>query len=95
MDADYLSAGFRCGQDICAYHQEKGGTGMVLVQPCDIHPETVALCSCKYDLSFSFSRPSGDDVEIWKGTDAYGGEAEQHIVHEEELSDEPATDSAR
>jgi hypothetical protein len=83
--AQFLSAGFRCSQDLCAYHLEEGGTGKVLVQPCEIHPDVVAKCDCRYDIEFEFPRPSGDRVEIWKGTDAYGGDAEQHLVHEQEL----------
>lgn len=85
VSAEFLSAGFRCSQEICAYHLEEGGTGKVLVQPCELHPDVVAKCSCRYDIEFEFPRPSKDKVEIWKGTDAYGGEAEQSLVHEEEL----------
>lgn len=85
VSAEFLSAGFRCSQEICAYHLEEKGTGKVLVQPCEIDPDVVAKCSCHYDIRFVFPRPAKDQVEIWKGTDAYGGDAEQHLIHAEDL----------
>lgn len=84
--ATYFGASFRCAQEVCAYYMEKGGVAKVLAQPCDLNPREVARCSCRYDLSFEFPRPSSDAVEIWHGTDAYASAPEQELVFEVDLS---------
>lgn len=86
VGATYLAASFRCSQEVCAYHMEEGGVAKVLVQPCDLNPDEVARCSCRYDLSFEFPRPSDEAVEVWHGTDAYAGDAEQELAFEVDLS---------
>lgn len=85
VGASYLNAMYRCSQEVCAYHLEEDGIAKVLTQPCEMDPELVAKCDCRYDLSFEFPRPPRGAVEIWHGTDNYGSPAEQRLAFEEEL----------
>lgn len=82
VDALYTSASARCGQRKCAYHLEEDGVAKILTQPCEMHPEDVPRCVCDYNLSFTFDAPPSGEVEIWVGSDAYAGPAEQRLVYE-------------
>jgi hypothetical protein len=67
---------FRCEQQACAYVTDSGATTRVLVQPCDLHPTSVAKCSCPYDVSLTLAARAGRTaVEVYKRDDFYGASA--------------------
>lgn len=64
----------RCSQELCAYSHEKGRVIEVLIQPCDLHPDSVAKCSCNYDLSISLALAPGEhEVAVYRRQDEYTG----------------------
>lgn len=44
---------FRDEQEICAYERVDGMTARVLLQPCDMHPESAIKASCVYGFTVS------------------------------------------
>ncbi len=50
VSVDYSHAPFRCSQDVEGYLRRSSGKLDVLVQPVDMDPDSVAKCSCRYDI---------------------------------------------
>lgn len=63
----------RCEQELSGWWQEGGSGAEVLVQPVDMEPDTVAKCSCAYDLSMAV--PTGaTSLDVYQRGDRYGGD---------------------
>jgi len=78
LRASYEEAPFRCQQRVCAYHLGDGAGGArVLVQPCDMTPDSVAKCSCLYRVGFDVAGVEpGRPVELHRRSDRYGAASE-------------------
>ena len=47
---------------------------MLLVQPVDMEPDTVARCDCLYDLDIQWNiEESLETLKVYKRADEYGG----------------------
>jgi hypothetical protein len=55
----YHNAFFRCAQKLCAYRHDFGDVAQILVQPCDMDPDSVAKCSCGYEVGLSVDSSPG------------------------------------
>lgn len=65
----------RCSQELCAYRQRVGDTEQFLIQPCDMHPGSVAKCNCPYRLGLSTKNARTEQlVELYQRSDAYVGD---------------------
>lgn len=71
----------RCNQELCAYANEAGSKLEVLVQPCDLHPEVVPRCSCRYDLTISVpARKEVREVVLYTREDEYASKSKPERV---------------
>jgi hypothetical protein len=72
----YRDAQFRCNdQKVCGYVLESEVATRVLVQPCDMHPDTVTRCSCHYEISFALPARAGrTTLELYRRLDLYGAQ---------------------
>ena len=66
----YRNAHFRCSQDLCGYALQQENEYHVLVQPCDMDPESVAACDCLNDVGIPIQIPGGPkSVKVWRRWD--------------------------
>jgi hypothetical protein len=52
IGVDYHDARFRCAQNVEGFFKASGDDVDILVQPIDMHPDSVAGCDCGYNISF-------------------------------------------
>ncbi len=68
------AATFRCEQRVCAYLGGSEAEAQVLLQPCDMHPETVTRCTCGYSFSVPIElRSTATRVSVQVRNDSLGG----------------------
>ncbi|MEI9937471.1 MAG: hypothetical protein WDO69_09635 [Pseudomonadota bacterium] len=74
-------ARFRCNQSVCAYLDASSDEAKVLLQPCEMSPDTVARCDCGYsfDVPVALSQTTSS-VSVELRSDAYGGEPTSQAV---------------
>ncbi len=72
-------ANFRCAQDVCAYLDDSVEPARLLLQPCDMEPETVAKCVCLYGLEVDVDVPASG-LDVYSRYDSIGGEQEPQLV---------------
>jgi hypothetical protein len=72
----YRNATFRCGQHLCGFVLDAREITRVLIQPCELHPQTAPTCDCLYDVTFALRARAGmTTVELFRRPDLYGAEA--------------------
>ena len=65
--------GKRCDQDLCGFSREHGAATKVLIQPCEMHPESVTNCSCPTEVALVLgARTDRGTIQIWSRNDSYG-----------------------
>jgi hypothetical protein len=68
-------ARYRCNQSVCAYLDASSVEPKVLLQPCEMSPNTVARCECSYSFDVPVELPpTTSQVSVELRSDAYGGE---------------------
>lgn len=67
-------ASLRCDQAVEGFWQVDGDTVEVLYQPKEMHPKSVAKCTCPYDLSITVGSlsPTPSSAAVYARGDAYG-----------------------
>lgn len=67
---EYRHAHFRCEQDVEGFLRRAGGRADVLVQPVDMHPQSVAGCDCLYDISMTIPvEPGSYELTLYRRWD--------------------------
>jgi hypothetical protein len=73
----FEDARFRCQQSLCGYRLDEGATARVLVQPCEMNPQQVPKCGCRYTVGFDLGGVvAGSLVELHQRSDRYGATSE-------------------
>ncbi|HYQ01153.1 MAG TPA: hypothetical protein VER96_20925 [Polyangiaceae bacterium] len=66
---------FRCNQSVCAYLDASSAEAKVLLQPCEMKPNTVARCDCEYSFDVPVALPATtSSISVELRTDAYASE---------------------
>jgi hypothetical protein len=70
---------FRCAQEVCAYLDESAETPRLLLQPCDMDPDSVAKCDCLYGLEVDVEVPA-EGLDVYSRSDNWGGVQEPILL---------------
>jgi hypothetical protein len=64
----------RCSASMCGYLIESASATRVLLQPCEMHPQTVTKCACSAEVTFTLppSAPPAAALQVWWRPDFYG-----------------------